>query len=320
MACYCKRNFFFIKFLLIIIKKIEKTQDSKTKDKKISVKFLGDNTTATVGADNICEFEEGVKKNYTASKKKSLINSILEAKKIYEKKEGKQIEISFNPDSKYLSSSINSKSININKKAIKRKTSHASSFVEEINQIDSISSEVVGLRRAGGKQKQKNKIEKIENINELNLNENDNESNIQEKQEKDNRRYSLLSNSIENKKKEKERQRDKSKNNSSKYNNNMYLTSNITLKSKRKKEQTGDFVESGSLLDKIINYLKYICKSLSPEIEKLEVDTLSMILNYLIKLKLDSPIEIINVSDSFLFISLLKLDFSIRNYSKILDY
>lgn len=70
--------------------------------------------------------------------------------------------------------------------------------------------------------------------------------------------------------------------------------SSLLAKSKRKKEE--EVVVSGSLLDKITNYLKFICKSLSNDTEENEKDTLTRVFNYLKKLQMENPIEILKVS------------------------
>lgn len=66
---------------------IYQIEKSVNKDKKISVKFIGDDSTGLVSSDNICPFNEGVNNGYSNSKKKKLLNAFEEALKLMSKSE-----------------------------------------------------------------------------------------------------------------------------------------------------------------------------------------------------------------------------------------
>lgn len=198
-----------------ILKKVEKYN---IKDKKVNVKFIGDNTQANVALENLCSFEDGIQKKYQNSKKKTLIDSFEEAKNLFEKREGKSLS----------------------------------------------------------------KPKKDENQN-LNLKE----SPAKEYKEK----------TKKNKKDEEKSDSEKNKNN---YSNSSYVNLNpLLIKSKRKRETEGDFIEPGSLLDKICNYLKYTAKNFSEIIEMNEKETLIRVFTYLSRYQIENPIELLKVTILF---------------------
>lgn len=68
--------------------KVDKIID-KTKEIKYNIKFIGDNSLAFVNKDQIQSFIEGIKNDFSNIKKKSLLKAYEEAKKLYEKVNGK---------------------------------------------------------------------------------------------------------------------------------------------------------------------------------------------------------------------------------------
>lgn len=82
----------YSKYISNIILKLDKVCD-KSKEKRFEIKFIGDNTLATVLKDKICSFEEGILHGFSNIKKKNLLTAYEDAKKMYEKKNGKAIKL-----------------------------------------------------------------------------------------------------------------------------------------------------------------------------------------------------------------------------------
>jgi len=68
--------------------KVDKIQD-KSKEIKYNIRFIGDNSIAYVNKDQIQSFIEGIKNDFSNIKKKNLLKAYEEAKKLYEKANGK---------------------------------------------------------------------------------------------------------------------------------------------------------------------------------------------------------------------------------------
>lgn len=149
-----------------------------------------------------------------------------------------------------------------------------------------------------------NKHSSNNNIAESSLQESEDKSNIQEslKNSKANveRKASIQSKQRLNKRNSLLSNNDKLNSNSDLYKH----TTNMNLKSKRKREEETNKLEPGSLLEKISNYLKYITKSISVEVEVTEKETILRVMSYLDKYNLENPIGLLKVRNALNYILL----------------
>jgi len=320
---------------------IDKIND-KLKEKKISVKFFGDNTIATVSADHIVPFEAGVTKNYSVTKKKSLMASYEEAKKFYEKKEGRAIGSGTNSNKgrtgkNEKTNGNNNSSNNIQSlKLVEENNNNTSISGKKTNKVNKESNNISidqVLSDNSNKKVSRSRIS-LNKHNERSTRNVINQANAKSEEESNqealdtsnkNRSKSKTANNKETERKLSHSTTSKSKPSKSQesaknkqstsfnnYNNSnsVYLTSNnLLLKSKRKREITGEYIESGSLLDKICKYLKHTAKNLNQETEAAEKDTLSRVFTYMKKYQMDNPIELLKSSQmgimmKYLFINL----------------
>lgn len=277
-------------FMIIYQYQIEKVE-TKSKETKFVVKFIGDNSTASVTRDKMCSFEEGILNQYDSVKNKKLSLSVEEAKAMFDKKESASVK--HHPPKEILKK----------EKAILVRTN----LEEEKNKIGKAERAYI---LAQAKNLELNRFSKVKIINE------DSQKDTQSGEANSNKLMTFLESNAELNKKSIKIGReyfqkicninesvkdDDSNDNTDKSKINILnqvahaVVKLQFLKSKRKRDEEELSEEENVLLEKITLYLNFTCQNYEDDLIENEKESLMKVISYFDEFKLPNPIDILKV-------------------------